>query len=121
MKVLQSLGLHGGTQQVAYFQYRRTPNGVEIQPLPSGDMIFVSAQDWQSMLNALAQSARATFPLSGEDSLHSRILDALPGRSFSPSHAAKFAAVLEHEGSIDHYGGVIGQGQSASIYLRRDF
>lgn len=73
------------------------------------------------MLIALAQSDRGTFPLSGEHSLHSRILNALPGRGFNPSHAAKFAAVLEHEGSIDHYGGVIGHGQSASIYLRRDF
>lgn len=73
------------------------------------------------MLDKLAQSSRGTFPLSGEDSLHSRILEAFPGKGLNPSHAAKIAAVLEHEGSIDHYGGVMGQGLSASIYLRRDF
>lgn len=121
MKVLQSLGQHGGTQKVAVFQYRRTPNGVEIESVPEGDSISISAQEWQSMLDKLAQSLRGTFPLSGEDSLHSRILDALPGKGFNPSHAAKIAAVLEHEGSVDHYGGVTGQGQSVSIHLRRDF
>ena len=121
MKVLQSLGQHGGTQQVAVFQYRRNPAGVEVQSVPAGDSFCISAQEWQSMLGKLAQSSRATFPLSGEDSLHSRILEALPGKGFNPSHAAKIAAILEHEGSIDHYGGVMGQGQSASIYLRRDF
>jgi hypothetical protein len=121
MKVLQSLGQHGGTQQVAIFQYRRTPQGIEIQSVPDGESFSISTEEWQSMLEKLGQSSRATFPLSGENSLHGRILEALPGKGFTPSHAAKIAAILEHEGSIDHYGGVTGQGQSVSIYLRRDY
>ncbi|MBL0906731.1 hypothetical protein [Pectobacterium carotovorum] len=117
MKVLQTLGAHAGGQ-VGIFQYCRTSEGVYVDPtvgFSSADEFTVSHDDWVDLLAYLGGLGYSTFDLS---ELRDEISDYL---TIGSSEAAAIVAILEHEGSFDHYGGVRGGGVSAAIILRRDY
>ncbi len=81
-------------------------------------MSFTSSQ-WDALLDSLRQN-NAVNTLSELNKLitsefHQHYTD------FNGSDAACVAAILEHEGSIDHYGGTAGPSLTVSINLRRDF
>ncbi|WJY13618.1 hypothetical protein PCO82_06700 [Pectobacteriaceae bacterium CE90] len=118
MKVLQTLGVHGATGQAGIFQYRRTGNGIEVD-LSIGfsntaGRVVISHQDWERLLYDFLQQ-NSVWDLS---SLRSFIQTRL---TVDGSTASAVAAILEHEGSMDLYGGVIGVGQGVSIHLQRDY
>lgn len=122
MKVLQTLGVHASTQQPGIFQYKRDQKGVYIDlrvgQTESKDTFYIDHDTWAGLLKVIDDGGRKTFPLSGDDSLYSRIKGAVA--ELTDSHVSCIAAILEHEGSVDHYGGVIGGGEAVSIYLRKD-
>ena len=129
MKVLQSLGRHKPKHQEGIFQYRRTMAGIEIDmtvgqaPSVKNPIFTVSVDDWQTILSTLAahkkaarlNRTRAKKPLGPTTSLYELIDKALPKNGWTDSHRAAICAVLEHEGSIDHYGG-----RSGPIVLKPD-
>lgn len=121
MKVLQTLGKHGG-QQEGVFQYRRDSRGVYIEPfLETQAPIHVPNDQWSSILTEL--EANTTFRLTrsdsdGPSSLYDLIQKNAPS-AVSDSHRSYVAAILEHEGSIDLYHGRI-RGGSAFIALISD-
>jgi hypothetical protein len=136
MKLLQTLGAHGG-QQIGIFQYRRTPNGVHIDAsigqanLTPAKILFTS-DDWNVMLHAIRSAANQTFRLTGvppfkhppNESLYHLMSTAVPypvgGWQWNDSWRSYICAILEHEGSIDLYHGPLGPKTSAIICLARD-
>lgn len=136
MKVLQTLGAHGGNQ-TGIFQYRRTPAGVNIdasvgQANINPNNITLTTAEWTSILQAMADASRQTFRLTGtppfahppNQSLYRLIQLAVPspagGWQWNDSLKSYVCAVLEHEGSIDLYHGRLGQHDRAIICLKRD-
>lgn len=124
MKVLQTIGHHSGTQHEGIFRYRRIPNGVEIDlsvgtaTTPPNLKFVVTNDEWKDILDAFASSSagamrlrsvhpNTTNPVGPTTSVQDIIKPFLTGRS-SDSHLAAVCAVLEHEGSIDHYGSAAG-------------
>lgn len=118
MKVLQTLGEHSATQQAGIFQYARTKSGVIIDLTvglsANGDKFTISSEDWQGLLETLGEGNKV-FELSD---LRSSIEEHF---SLNGSEAAAVVAILEHEGSFDHYGGLKGGGVYVSINLIRDY
>ena len=128
MKVLQTLGKHGGAQE-GIFQYKRTALGVHIdysvgridpqQP----QQILITNNDWCLLLEELQNMTKTTFSLSSE--LYQFIskvkpkLSSLNGIPLSDSIKASIAAILEHEGTLDLYGGPRGKTASATITLSK--
>jgi hypothetical protein len=136
MKVLQTLGRHGGHQE-GIFQYRRTPDGVFIdsavgQAQLAPASITLANQEWTAILQAIHNARQGTFRLTGtppfqtppNQSLYELLTAAVPnpagGWQWQDSWKAYVCAILEHEGSIDLYHGVLGQGHSAVVCLARD-
>ena len=136
MKVLQTLGRHGATQE-GIFQYKRTASGVYIdssigQATLNPPQIIIRRQEWTDILRALRDAPQGTFRLTGaapfatppNQSLYELLSNAVPnpgnGWNWNDSWRAYVCAILEHEGSIDLYHGVLGQGNSAIICLARD-
>ena len=136
MKVLQTLGAHGG-QQTGIFQYRRTPDGVHIdssvgQATLSPKDITITSTEWQNLLSAIRAAVNNTFRLTGtppfstppNESLYHLISTAIPNPSngwlWNDSWRSYVCAILEHEGSIDLYHGPLGPNASAIINLARD-
>lgn len=119
MKVLQTLGVHGATGQAGIFQYRRGHNGIEIDLTigfsNAGSKTTVTHTQWESLLQALKQLNTTVWDLSG---LRTFIQTTV---GTDGSTASAIAAILEHEGSMDLYGGVVGAGQGVSIHLQRDY
>lgn len=117
MKVLQTLGGYRGGQ-AGVFQYKRNSEGVYIDPTiglnASAEAFTIPNEDWNEMLSMLENFDRKVRDLT-------EIKDAI-GEQFSMnnSETAAIVAILEHEGTFDHYGGFIGGGDSVSIHLRRD-
>ncbi|MFQ2548458.1 hypothetical protein ACK305_14370 [Aeromonas caviae] len=117
MKVLQTLGVHGPTQQAGIFQYKRTSTGVHIdttvgQAADAGTM-DIPADNWGQMIDAISER-KGVHSLQDLKGIISEQL------GVDGTGAAAVAAILEHEGSVDHYGGVVGQGERVSINLRVD-
>lgn len=136
MKVLQTLGAHGGAQ-TGIFQYRRTPDGVHIDASVgraqlTPDNVLLSSVEWQALLTEIRAVSNNTFRLTGQgpfanppsQSLYSLINRAIPNPSagwhWNDSWRSYVCAILEHEGSIDLYHGPLGQGHAAIINLARD-
>jgi hypothetical protein len=136
MKILQTLGRHGGHQE-GIFQYRRTSAGVFIDgavgqaQLARAD-ITVTTQEWAAILQAICRAPQGSFRLTGtppfetppNQSLYELLSLAVPrpagGWQWQDSWKAYVCAILEHEGSIDLYHGVLGPEHSAVICLARD-
>lgn len=127
MKVLQTLGRHKPKDQEGIFQYRRTPEGVEIDgsvglaETLDPKCIIISHDDWQLILDAIWAGAK-TIELS-EDGVLDMLRRAVPspgGTSWNDCWRAYVLAILEHEGTIDIYGGARGRGVGAPIVLARD-
>ena len=139
MKVLQTLGRHGATAQEGVFQYRRGVQGVFIDGAiglatslnPS--QILITPQEWQEILQRIQNTQFGTFRLSGSNVaitgpnhiLYEEISAAVPhpthGWNWTDSWRAYVAAILEHEGSVDIYAGVLGRDQpGAYIALAKD-
>lgn len=141
MRIMQTLGRHGGAQE-GIFQYKRGSSGVTIDPSisrlsgPSGPKpaIHITSAEWNAILSAIevipGQTFRITTPTAGSpaqpsQSLHALIPSAVPsptgGWRWDDSYMSYVAAVLEHEGSLDLYHGLLGAGNPpAIIVLRRD-
>lgn len=136
MKVLQTLGRHGGTQ-AGVFQYRRTADGVVIDSsIGRANLdpaqITVTNEEWTAILSAIRNSQTATFRLTGvapfpeppNSSLYELLGQAVPDPqrewNWHDSWKACVCAILEHEGSIDLYHGPLGPNATAIICLTRD-
>lgn len=138
MKVLETLGRHQTTQQKGIFQYKRTAVGVEIDPtvgqagsLAQNAHLVLLHQQWNDILAAIASAPNQTFRIQWSNTgnpptqdLDALITTAVPtphaGGPWNTSLTSYVVSVLEHEGSIELYGGPLGQGLGAPIVLRRD-
>ncbi|WP_421171568.1 hypothetical protein [Aeromonas dhakensis] len=118
MKVLQTLGSHAGNQP-GIFQYWRDPEKVNIDMtvgrVEGGGHFTISNRHWAELLEDLCNDG-AVQTLTGWNEI---VRDSLGNVSIS--EAACIVAVLEHEGSIDHYGGIAGRGIAVDINLKRQF
>ncbi len=137
MKVLQTIGRHGGHQE-GIFQYKRGASGVTVdasigQAQLDPNTILITTEEWTAILQAIQNCSQATFRLSGSNQsnppppnqvLYDVVSRAVPNPadnwSWNDSWRAYVAAILEHEGSIDLYHGVLGQQHGAFIPLARD-
>lgn len=124
MKYVETLGHYHLANRKGIFRYARTNKGVWIDPtvVKSATMqkaVTVPHSEWNNLLNAL-WSGNATFNIQGESSsLTSLILQELSSLGQSPNLANYVVAILEHEGTIDHYGGIRGPKEKpAKITLR---
>ena len=136
MKVLQTLGRHGGMQE-GVFQYKRTPNGLSISTFTAATQapIEITNEEWQAILEAIDNATGSSFRLTVPgvtstnppyQSLYTLFSTAVPtpvgGWNWSDSYRSYIAAILEHEGSIDLYAGALGpQNPPAVICLAKDF
>lgn len=135
MKVLQTLGRHGGYQE-GIFQYKRTSKGVFIDlsvgQAKGGSICRFGLSEWSDILKEIARSSHKTFGLSSDGqskksakrTLYKLVSDAVPkpkyGVKWNDSLRAAVCAVLEHEGTIDLYHGPLGNGNGhAYISLAR--
>lgn len=136
MKVLQTLGAHGGNQ-TGIFQYRRTPAGVNIdasvgQANINPNNITITSLEWNSILQSISDANLQTFRLTGtppftqppNQSLYQLISQAVPAPAgpwqWNDSLKSYVCAILEHEGSIDLYHGTLGPNAQAIICLKKD-
>jgi hypothetical protein len=136
MKVLQTLGRHGGAQE-GIFQYRRTEHGVFIdssigQANLDPPQIMVTTEEWTAILTAIRNNENSTFRLTGgapfpgppNTSLYELLGQAVPnpqeGWNWHDSWKAYVCSILEHEGSVDLYHGMLGPNATAIICLARD-
>jgi hypothetical protein len=130
MKVLQTLGRHASVSE-GIFAYRRARGGVEITAMgtnqQAGQTISISHADWGAILHAVggANLYRLSTTASNDppvEVLHDTIMGAFApvGWTWNTSWAAYVAAILEHEGSVDLYGGGGGPGVGHPIVLQRD-
>lgn len=135
MKVLETLGRHQSTQQKGIFQYRRTTAGVEIDAavglaasLQNQPIVTITHAQWMAILTAISNAGYATFRIQASSAsgvpphlnLDSIIQTAVPHLQGNTSLTSYVAAILEHEGTIELYGGPLGAGQGSPIVLRRD-
>lgn len=134
MKVLETLGRHQPTQQKGIFQYRRTQAGVQIDTTvgqaPSAQplgIVTIPHQEWNQILDAIAVAQNNTFRIQAsatgnnpQQDLNTIIQNAAPTARGNTSVTSYVAAILEHEGTVELYGGSLGQGMPAPIVLRRD-
>lgn len=123
MKVLQTLGPYNKDSQVGIFQYRRVSAGVEIIPIDqigknSLNSVIIPHDNWLEMLSELAGDTNTVHGLTALKNNLKKYLGKVTG--LHNNHMPAVAAILEHEGSIDHYGGKIGRNKSAIIYLRTE-
>lgn len=99
MKILQTLSR--GSRSVGVFAYCRTSNGVHIYPISSvaGDIVYTHGQ-WNDILKCMEHYATSALALSAVDgeSIYFFLIQAGVVRDYAPY----VAAILEHEGSIDH-------------------
>jgi len=119
MKVLQTIGEHAGTQQAGIFQYARTAEGVIIDLTvglsANAQKLMMPHSHWEALLKALSKIKNKVFDMSD-------LRTFIEGHcGFDGSEAAAVVAILEHEGSFDHYGGLKGNNIYVSINLIRDY
>jgi len=136
MKILETLGQHRGRQK-GVFQYKQAAAGVTIDSsigtaaLTPAD-VSLTRNEWTKILQAIEQAPQGSFRLTGtppfteppNQSLHDVIQRAVPnpdgGWGWNESWLAYVCAILEHEGSVELYSGVLGPGSAAYIPLRRN-
>lgn len=136
MKVLQTLGSHDGAHEGA-FQYKRIPAGLFIDSTLgkahlSPPTAVITNEEWKALLDAIHDVHPGTMRLAGappfkeppERSLFELISEAIPepseGWEWTDTWKAYICAILEHEGSIDLYHGVLGHGKLAILCYNRD-
>ncbi len=136
MKVLQTLGRHGGAQE-GIFQYRRKSHGVEIdgsvgQANLNPATVLITTEEWSQILGAIEHAPQGSFRLTGAgqfqappnqslyELLQATVAHPAGGWAWNDSWKSYVCATLEHEGSIDLYHGVLGPHHSATITLARD-
>lgn len=139
MKVLQTLGRHGGTQE-GIFQYKRSADAVIIDHSVGTATLKpaetrLSTAEWTNILQAIEGSVQKSFritPATGSvltnsvppnQNLYDLLSNAVPnptGWNWNDSRKAAICAVLEHEGSIDLYHGPLGPSNVAHITLCKD-
>jgi hypothetical protein len=138
MKILQTIGKHGG-HQAGIFQYKRDSQGIVIdlaigQANLQPNLIRFSNQEWSQILGAIHNSRQRTFRLTParrnagppNQDLYSLIAQAVPNPAdpnwiaWHGSFQAAVCAILEHEGSIDLYHGRLGRGANIPICLSKD-
>lgn len=133
MKILQTLGKHGQVDE-GVFAYRRTVDGVEVTLLRQpGEPFLLTSGEWQSILTGISSASNSSFRLSlhpnssadpPRQALYDIISSVVPnssgGWAWDDSKKACICAILEHEGSVDLYGGPLGQGYSAIICLSKN-
>jgi hypothetical protein len=134
MRVLQTLGER---EHEGIFQYRRGVDGIEIDASIGraeslhGAKVVLLHDEWRLILEAIAGQKGSLFRLTGtrtravpRQSLRDTIKGAVPapagGWAWTDSWASYVAAILEHEGSVDLYGGPCGRGRGVPIVLSRD-
>jgi len=138
MKVVQTLGRHGGIVS-GVFQYKRNAAGIVIdgaigQAALNPPQVALSSAEWQRILDIIEKHANATYRLTSPGAgvapqppfvgLYDLIDAAVPapaaGWAWKDSWKAYVCAILEHEGSVDLYHGVLGGGHTACITVARD-
>lgn len=113
MKVLQTLGHSGGKEFPREFFYKRAAKGVYIYENKNEAPKIISHQNWAQLISVIAREERQTFPLSSTDpdevTIHTIIGKFLGNKYYNitPTTEACIAAILEHEGTIDHYRAII--------------
>ena len=123
MKVLQTLGAYNKNGQVGIFQYRSVVSGIEINPMYHAgkkplSQVVIPHDNWTAMLTQLSILQKK---VNGLTPLKKALRNALRGvQGIHNNHMPAVAAILEHEGSIDHYGGKMGPKASATIHLRTE-
>lgn len=136
MKVLQTIGIDHSRQQAGIFQYKRTPEGVFIDaavgraPSLNPPQILITNQEWLQILETI-HTGPATYRLSTParavpdqlPNLPDLIMQALaanpPPWAGNTSWLSYICAILEHEGSVDIFGGPAGAG-GLFVALRKD-
>ena len=131
MKVLQTMGKHAGSQ-VGVFQYKRTADGVWIDSRISTATttpftVCISHEDWNRLLNAIFSSRNKTFALTSAGNIDGQtdsqniyeLISTIRG-DLNDSVKAAICAILEHEGTIDHYHGPVGGGVTVRLVVIRD-
>jgi hypothetical protein len=141
---MQTLGRHGGAQE-GVFRYKRGSAGVTLDPSISRAVadphangakpaVVVSTAEWTKILAAIEQTPANTFRITTPgsnaspqpaQSLHDLIRSTVPhpagGWNWDGSYLSYVCAVLEHEGVLDLYHGLLGNGNPpAVIALVRD-
>ncbi|SKA79314.1 hypothetical protein SAMN03097719_3216 [Pantoea ananatis] len=118
MKVLQTLGSwQGAGSKAGVFKYRRYEKGIDLIPYNNSRLppIIITHSSWEVLLVDLSSLKNKTISL---DDLKDEIKTSLSKTmKISQNHTPAIAAILEHEGSVDHYGG--GKG-GAKISLNID-
>lgn len=105
MKVLQTLGSSGQSGEPTAFFYRRQPGGVYTkEPGTNGRVHTFTDDEWQAILAELHGSSRSFSLSEGLYSILNRAADRAGISHWQAPEKAKIAAILEHEGSIDHAG-----------------
>jgi hypothetical protein len=136
MKVLQTLGK--SRAQEGIFQYRRDADGVYIDGSVGNakgldpSEIIIQHSEWRKILRTIQKAEYGTFRLTGtsqsDEPPYQSLYELLSDAVFSPeegctsndSWKSYVCAILGHEGSIDLYGGGLGQGKSAIICLAKN-
>lgn len=122
MKVLQTLGHSGGSATPTAFFYRRTHVGIEVSNINEEERFTITHNNWKNLLSGLMKSEKKVFKLSGkspeDETLYAEVIKILSPiiAGLTPSDIACVIAILEHEGSIDHYGG----GSVGAMHFRKD-
>ncbi len=129
MKFVETLGIHRGNSGV--FRYKRDSRNITIdwsisnKNSGSESVIKISNDNWNKLLSVIESTDKNSFGLTSAggigqpaNNLYDIIKDTI--NITDTSIRAYICAILEHEGSLDYYTGVIGQGVSAQIVLRSD-
>lgn len=103
MKILQSLGQRSGTEGV--FSYARTAAGIHIIPISAESVTerTLEAVKWDTLLTLLQNEGSTAFRLTdAEDPKETSLYGIIKTAGFTQAYCPYIAAILEHEGSIDH-------------------
>jgi hypothetical protein len=136
MKVLQTLGRHQGAQE-GVFQYKRTATSVVIdasigQANLNPNSSTLTNAEWTAILQAIEAAQQGSFRITGHapfpeppnqsiyQLLGVAVANPAGGWNWNDSWRSYVCAILEHEGSVDLYHGVLGPQHSAIICLARD-
>jgi len=135
MKILQTLGKHSGNTE-GIFAYKRVKGGIYID-ITIGNVqgvtpIWLTHAEWEEILKGIHKRKASPFRLTGtgpfpkppKQSLYSAISTAVPnpsqGWNWHDSIKAAVCAILEHEGSVDFYHGVIGPKTQVVVCVKAD-
>lgn len=106
MKVLQTIGSSGQGNAPTAFFYRRQLDSVYTEEPGTGHVHEFTDRQWKEILKELHASS-GSFSLSGGlYNLLDRAADNAGINHWQTTEKAKIAAILEHEGSIDHCGNI---------------